>query len=525
MRVLKFGGTSIGSAENIKKVLEIIKNKANDSDVVVVVSAIGGITDMIATASSDVISNNVNYKLALGKIKDIHYQIINSLFKDQNMIKIKDLVTTKLNELEKLLDEIFKINEISPQTSDKLLSFGELISSLILYHFIKLRNFNVQLANSQNLIVTDSNFTNAQVRFKETNSKIASFFKKNKENITIVPGFISKSIKGEVTTLGRGGSDYTASIIAAAINAVGLEIWTDVSGMYTTNPKIVKQAKPIKELYYSEAIELSHFGAKVLFPSAVIPVVKKNIPIRIKNTLSPLDEGTLIRKNIQNDHQNPIKGISNVNNITLLTLQGNDMGSIPEFSKRLFEILTNEKINIIVTTQSSSEHSICIGIFDYHANKAKSAIDLEFTNEISLSKLDPIIVESGLSIVAVIGEKMKNHQGISGKMFSTLGKNNVNIRAIAQGASERNITAVIAKNDVKKALNSLHESFFEVETKHMNVFIAGAGNVGSTLIRQIRNQQEYLKTKLKLKIKVVGVCNSRKMVFDPNGLNQLEKYA
>ena len=519
MRVLKFGGTSIGSAENIKKVLEIIKNKANDSDVVVVVSAIGGITDMIATASSDVISNNVNYKLALGKIKDIHYQIINSLFKDQYMIKIKDLVSTKLNELEKLLDGIFKINEISPQTSDKLLSFGELISSLILYHFMKFRNSNVQLVNSQNLIVTDSNFTNAQVKFKETNYKIASFFKNNKENITIVPGFISKSIKGEVTTLGRGGSDYTASIIAAAINAVGLEIWTDVSGMYTTNPKIVKQAKPIKELYYSEAIELSHFGAKVLFPSAVIPVVKKNIPIRIKNTLSPLDEGTLIRKNIQNDHQNPIKGISNVNNITLLTLQGNDMGSLPGFSKRLFEILTNEKINIIITTQSSSEHSICIGIFDYHANKAKSAIDLEFTNEISLCKLDPIIVESGLSIVAVIGEKMKNHQGISGKMFSTLGKNNVNIRAIAQGASERNITAVIAKNDVKKALNSLHESFFEVETKHMNVFIAGVGNVGSTLIRQIRNQQKYLKTKLKLKIKVVGICNSRKMVFDTNGLN------
>ena len=519
MRVLKFGGTSIGSAENIKKVLEIIKNKANDSDVVVVVSAIGGITDMIATASSDVISNNVNYKLALGKIKDIHYQIINSLFNDQYMIKIKDLVSTKLNELEKLLDGIFKINEISPQTSDKLLSFGELISSLILYHFMKFRNFNVQLANSQNLIVTDSNFTNAQVNFKETNSKIDSFFKKNKENITIVPGFISKSIKGEITTLGRGGSDYTASIIAAAINAVGLEIWTDVSGMYTTNPKIVKQAKPIKELYYSEAIELSHFGAKVLFPSAVTPVVKKNIPIRIKNTLSPLDEGTLIRKNIQNDHQNPIKGISNVNNITLLTLQGNDMGSLPGFSKRLFETLTNEKINIIITTQSSSEHSICIGIFDYHANKAKSAIDLEFTNEISLCKLDPIIVESGLSIVAVIGEKMKNHQGISGKMFSTLGKNNVNIRAIAQGASERNITAVIAKNDVKKALNSLHESFFEVETKHMNVFIAGVGNVGSTLIKQIRNQQEYLKTKLKLKIKVVGVCNSRKMVFDTNGLN------
>lgn len=519
MRVLKFGGTSIGSAENIKKVLEIIKNKANDSDVVVVVSAIGGVTDMIATASSDVMSNNVNYKLALGKIKDIHYQIINSLFKDQYMIKIKDLVSTKLNELEKLLDGIFKINEISPQTSDKLLSFGELISSLILYHFMKFKNFNVQLANSQNLIVTDSNFTNAQVKFKETNYKIASFFKNNKEKITILPGFISKSIKGEVTTLGRGGSDYTASIIAAAINAVGLEIWTDVSGMYTTNPKIVKQAKPIKELYYSEAIELSHFGAKVLFPSAVTPVVKKNIPIRIKNTLSPLDEGTLIRKNIQNDHQNPIKGISNVNNITLLTLQGNDMGSLPGFSKRLFEILTNEKINIIITTQSSSEHSICIGIFDYHANKAKSAIDLEFTNEISLCKLDPIIVESGLSIVAVIGEKMKNHQGISGKMFSTLGKNNVNIRAIAQGASERNITAVIAKNDVKKALNSLHESFFEVETKHMNVFIAGVGNVGSTLIRQIRNQQKYLKTKLKLKIKVVGVCNSRKMVFDTNGLN------
>ena len=299
------------------------------------------------------------------------------------------------------------------------------------------QELNVQLKNSQNLIVTDSSFTNAAVQFEETNNNIRTYFNNNSKMITILPGFISKSELGENTTLGRGGSDYTAAIVAAALEVEALEIWTDVSGMYTTNPKLVKQAKPISKLSYLEAVELSHFGAKVLYPPTVLPVLNKNIPILIKNTLAPEEAGTLITQNVNNSSNNPIKGISNVNDISLLTLQGNGMVGIPGFSKRLFEALANEKINIIITTQASSEHSICVGVSDSDAIRAKQAFDKEFENEISLLKIDPIVSESQLSIVAVIGDKMKNHQGISGKMFSTLGKNNVNIRAIAQGASCR----------------------------------------------------------------------------------------
>ena len=272
------------------------------------------------------------------------------------------------------------------------------------------KGLNVQLKNSQNLIVTDSNFTNAAVQFEETNANITTYFEHNDKLITILPGFISKSEDGEITTLGRGGSDYTAAIVASALDAKFLEIWTDVSGMYTTNPKLVKQAKPIHKLSYFEAIELSHFGAKVLYPPTVLPVLSKNIPILIKNTMAPDEDGTLITKDVENGNSNPIKGISNVNGISLLTLQGNGMVGIPGFSKRLFETLAHEKINVIITTQASSEHSICVGVADKDAKLAKLVLDKEFENEISLLKIDPLVLEQHLSIVAVIGDRMKNHQ-------------------------------------------------------------------------------------------------------------------
>lgn len=519
MKVLKFGGTSVGSSENIKKVTQIVKSKSENTSVTLVVSAVGGITDKLMNASNKAIQKDIEYKFDFDLIRNQHSEIIEKLLEGVSLTNTKELVFEKLNELEKLLEGIYLVNELSSQTTDKLLSFGELISSLIIFEYMQQQGLNVQLKNSQNLIVTDSNFTNAKVQFEETNENIINYFNTNNKMITILPGFISKSETGEITTLGRGGSDYTAAIIAAALNAEALEIWTDVSGMYTTNPKLVKQARPIAELSYLEAIELSHFGAKVLYPPTVLPVLTKNIPIKIKNTLAPEDPGTSITNKVKNGQNNPIKGISNVNDITLLTLQGNGMVGIPGFSKRLFETLANEKINIIITTQASSEHSICVGVTDKDAQTAKQAIDKEFENEISLLKIDPIVLESKLSIVAVIGDRMKNHQGISGKMFSTLGKNNVNIRAIAQGASERNITAVISRNDVKKALNCLHESFFEVQTKQLNLFIAGVGNVGSTLLRQIHQQKDYVQNYLKLRIKVVGICNSKKMIFHADGLD------
>jgi len=519
MKVLKFGGTSVGSAANIRKVKAIVQKSTDSDRVVIVVSAVGGVTDSLMKASAKAIDKNPAYQSDLNRIKALHIAIIDDLLTGEILTNTKEIVLNKLNELEHLVRGIYLINELSPQTTDKLLSFGELISSLIITEFMQQQGLNVQLKNSQNLIVTDSNFTNAAVQFEDTNANISAYFENNAKLITVMPGFISKSESGEIRTLGRGGSDYTAAIVAAAVGAKMLEIWTDVSGMFTTNPKLVKQAKPIAKLSYFEAIELSHFGAKVLYPPTVLPVLSKNIPIAIKNTLAPNEEGTLITRSASNGHLNPIKGISNVNDISLLTLQGNGMVGVPGFSKRLFETLANERINIIITTQASSEHSICVGIANHDAKRAKLAIDLEFENEISLLKIDPIVLESQLSIVAVIGDKMKNHQGISGRMFSTLGKNNVNIRAIAQGASERNITAVISENDVKKALNCLHETFFESQTKQVNLFVAGVGNVGRSLLEQINQQQNYVQDNLKLKIKVIGISNSKTMIFNENGID------
>ena len=370
----------------------------------------------------------------------------------------------------------------------------------------------------RSLVVTNSNFTKAEVDFKITNANIQDYFKTAVQNITILPGFVSKSKLGEQTTLGRGGSDFTAAIVAAALKVDQLEIWTDVSGMYTTNPRMVKQAYPISKISYQEAMELSHFGAKVLYPPTVQPVLSLGIPIHIKNTMEPEAVGTVISNEII-EESTPVKGISNISNIALLTLQGSGMVGIPGFSKRLFETLSQEKINVIMTTQASSEHSICLGIDEKEADSAKIAIDAAFENEIALEKIDPIIVETGLSIIALVGDKMKNHQGISGKMFSTLGKNNINIRAIAQGASEKNISAVITESDVKKALNTLHEQFFESKTKQLNVFITGVGNVGERLVEQIKQQKKYLKENLKINLRIAGLSNSRKMIFNEEGIN------
>lgn len=519
MKVLKFGGTSVGSAKNIQKVIEIVKNESLSENVTVVVSAIGGITDKLLAAANKAIEKNKNYKNDFESLRLKHVEVIDGLLSGESHETTLDIVLNHLSKLEKILDGIYLINELSPKTTDKLLSFGELLSSLIIYETMKLHDLNIQLKNSQNLIVTDSNFTNAAVNFGETNENIVTYYDSNDKIITILPGFISKSELGEITTLGRGGSDYTAAIIAAAMNASVLQIWTDVSGMFTSNPKIVKNSKPIKKLSYLEAIELSHFGAKVLYPPTVLPVLSKHIPLLIKNTLAPEDEGTLITHVVENRNPNPIKGISNINSVALLTLQGNGMVGIPGFSKRLFETLAREKINVIIATQASSEHSICVGITDKESTLAKYVIDKEFENEISLFKIDPLVVETNLSIIAIVGDQMKSHQGISGKMFSTLGRNNINIRAIAQGASERNISAIIAESDVEKALNCLHERFFESETKQINLFISGVGNVGKSLINQIEQQKKYIKSTLNVKLKVIGLSNSKKMVLDKTGIN------
>lgn len=519
MDVLKFGGSSMGNTKNITKVMDILESYSQKEKVVCIVSAVGGITDKLLTAGELALNKNEDYILEFENIKAIHYTLLSELIPSENEAA-KRYLDNELNYLKNLLDGIYLINELTPKTSDKLVSFGELMSSFIITEAIKLRGIDAHRKNAQELIVTNSIFTKADVNYLATNKNIQDFFKSNSHALTILPGFVSKSNIGEITTLGRGGSDFTASIIAAALKVKQLEIWTDVSGMYTANPKLVKQASPIEELSYQEAMELSHFGAKVLFPPTIQPALDSEIPILIKNTLKPNEKGTLIKTESGTDSKKKsVSGISSVDNIALLTLQGNGMIGIPGFSKRLFEVLALEKINIIFITQASSEHSICFGISENDAELAATAVDEEFEYEISTRKIRPVTVEKDMSIVALVGDNMKNHQGISGKMFSALGKNNINVRAIAQGASEKNISAVIFKKDVKKALNSLHESFFEVKTKQLNVFITGVGNVGERLLAQIHQQNKFLKKELHINLRVIGISNSKKMYFDEDGIH------
>ena len=517
MKVLKFGGTSVGSSKNINSVINILENYGETDAIVCVVSAVGGITDKLLLSGKQAQSKDRAFVDTFSGIKERHYTIIKELNPTNNK-GILNYIDDRLSALYSLLEGIYLINELSPKTSDKLVSYGELLSSYIIAETMKNRGLSAERKNSHELIITNSNFTKAEVDYKITDKNIQDYFKSASQQITILPGFISKSKTGEQTTLGRGGSDFTAAIIAAALHVEQLEIWTDVSGMFTTNPKLVKQAYPIDKISYQEAMELSHFGAKVLYPPTVQPVLSLDIPIHIKNTLDPDAVGTII-SNEDTKSLSPVKGISNISNIALLTLEGTGMVGIPGFSKRLFETLSQEKINVIMITQASSEHSICLGIDEKDAQAAKAAIDVVFENEIALGKIEPIIIENGLSIIALVGDNMKNHQGISGKMFSTLGRNNINIRAIAQGASEKNITAVIDEKDVKKALNTLHEQFFESKTKQLNVFITGVGNVGERLVEQIKQQNKYLKDHLKINIRVAGLSNSRTMIFDETGLN------
>ncbi|PKG42092.1 bifunctional aspartate kinase/homoserine dehydrogenase I [Psychroflexus sp. MES1-P1E] len=522
MDVLKFGGSSVCNTENITKVMDILESYSKKGKVICVVSAIGGVTDKLLNSGLLALNKNEDYITEFEAIKNTHFKILSELIPSGNEMA-QDYLSSELNYLKNLLDGIFLINELTPKTSDKLVSFGELMSSFIITEAVKARGIDAVRKNSQDLIVTNSMFTKADVNYLVTNKNIQDYFQES-HRLTILPGFVSKSNIGEITTLGRGGSDFTASIIAAALRVKQLEIWTDVSGMYTANPKLVKQASPIEVLSYQEAMELSHFGAKVLFPPTIQPALDSEIPILIKNTLKPNDKGTLIKtQGNLGLRANVVSGISSVDNIALLTLQGNGMIGIPGFSKRLFEVLALEKINVIFITQASSEHSICFGISEYDAMLAATAVDEEFEYEISKRKIRPVTVEKDLSIVAVVGDNMKNHQGISGKMFSALGKNNINVRAIAQGASEKNISAVIFKKDVKKALNSLHETFFEVKTKQLNVFIAGVGNVGERLLSQIHQQRKFLKKELHVNLRVIGISNSKKMVFDDEGI-QLENW-
>jgi aspartokinase/homoserine dehydrogenase 1 len=518
MQVLKFGGSSVANAENINKVTAIVKDKLKNGKTIVVVSALGGITDILLQCSSLAAASDETYKTKLKESEHRHLQAVKDLLPITQQSSVLSQVKTLCNEIEDICNGIFLLRELSEQTKDRIVSYGEILSSKIIA-----AKFNADLGgcewkDSRDIIITDSNFSSAAVDFATTNKKVAEYFKSSTASLFILPGFISSDHKGVNTTLGRGGSDYTAAILAGAINAGVLEIWTDVSGMMSADPRVVANIKMIPQISYQEAMELSHFGAKVIYPPTIQPVMSKGIPVWIKNTFAPQDKGTVIQKDAT-QNGTTIRGISSINKITLLSLEGSGMIGIPGFSKRLFEALANKKINVILITQSSSEHSICVGIEEVFANEAKKTIDDAFAYEIEIKKVDPLVVEKELAIIALVGDNMKSHPGISGKMFGTLGRNGVNVRAIAQGSSERNISAVISTHDVKKAINVLHEEFFETTYKEINLFITGVGNVGSKLLAQLQQQQTYLQKYLRLKIKVAGIANSKKMLFNDEGID------
>lgn len=519
MRVLKFGGSSVANAGNINKIVSILKERIQKEKLVVVVSALGGITDTLIDTVTLASKGDETYKDELHKIESRHLEMVKELIPISQQSRLLSLVKKHCNEIEDICNGVFLLQELTSRTRDRVMSYGELLSSQIISAKFQSEGFENKWVDARKIIVTNSHYEHAVVDFELTNEKIQNYFSQSEESFFLVPGFIASDTHGITTTLGRGGSDYTASIIAAALDVTALEIWTDVSGMMTADPRLVSNAKIIPHILYREAMELSHFGAKVVYPPTIQPVMRKNIPVWVKSTFAPDDFGTLIENNTSIKNDNSIRGISSINKIALLSLEGSGMAGIPGFSKRLFETLANEEINVILITQSSSEHSICVAIEEASAAKAKLAVDKAFSFEIERMKVEPLMVENDLAIIALVGDKMKSHPGVSGKMFSALGRNGINVRAISQGSSERNISAVIATKDVKKAVNVLHEEFFETTYKQVNLYIAGVGNVGSRLISQLLQQHEYLQKNLRLYIRVVGIANSKKMLFNEKGID------
>lgn len=509
MKVLKFGGSSVANAENIKKVVDIVREI--EGEAIVVLSAMQGTTDKLIDAGRMAERGDEGYSQRLSEIRELHLRTANELIGTNAAIGQE--IITKLDELDDLCRGVSLVGELSLRTLDAILSFGEILSTRLASAYLSSRDVENEWTDSRTVIRTDSSFGNAVVDFKTTNELIANHrFSK----LTIAPGFIASDANGNTTTLGRGGSDYTGAIFAAALDADVLEIWTDVSGMMTADPRFVRNVRDIPRITYREAMELSHFGAKVIYPPTIQPVMAKGIPVWVKNTFAPDDFGTLIEAETSNAEM--IRGITSIDKIAVINLEGSGMVGVPGFSKRLFDALSRAQINVILITQSSSEHSICVAIEEKASDRAKAAVDREFEYEIAVGKIDPLRVETGLSILALVGDRMRFHTGVSGRMFSTLGHNGVNIRAIAQGSSERNISAIIGSADVRKAINTLHEEFFSDGKKQINIFVAGVGTVGSRLLDQIRQQFDHVSNELRLNMRVIGVATSKKAAFADEGV-------
>ena len=517
MNILKFGGSSVATPARIKSVIEILKPYLHENKCAVVFSAFGGVTDTLITLSVAALAGDDTYKDQLRLLENRHLDAVRDLIGIQKQSSVIAQVKFTFNELEDVLHGVYLVKERTPRTLDYIMSFGERLSAYIIAEAIKDQKINANYLDARKVVCTDNHFGHARINFSLTNQRIQEHFASH-DSLQIITGFIGSSPSGETTTIGRSGSDYTAAIFAAALNATSLEIWTDVDGMMTADPRKVKKAFTVKEMTYEEAMELSHFGAKVIFPATMQPAMVNHIPIWIKNTFNPAFAGTKISDK-SNGKNLIIKGISSMDKISLLSVQGSGLGGVVGVSMRLFGTLAKENISVILISQASSEHSICFAIEGSKTKQAKEAIEKEFLYEIRSLEMDEVKVEENLSIVAIVGENMKHNPGTSGRMFSALGKSGININAIAQGSSELNISAVIHEQDIAKALNVLHEAFFLSDRKVLNVFLVGTGLIGKSLLAMMEKQFNQLAKQNHLEIHVVGIANSKRMLFHEDGLS------
>jgi aspartokinase/homoserine dehydrogenase 1 len=521
MQIIKFGGSSVANPENIQRVFAIIKDKLRSNEVAIVFSAFGGVTESLLMIAQLAREGDEAYREVLQTLEEKHLAIVRQLIAVQSQSTVMTFVKVRFKELEDLFHGIYLIKENSPRTLDYVASFGERLSAFILAESMQGQGLKTQFLDAREVIRTNDRFGQAKVDFEFTNAAIKNYFAKH-DGIKVITGFIASTAKGETTTLGRSGSDYTAAIFAAAVDAENLEIWTDVSGVLTSDPKLVYTAFTIPQLSYNEAMELSHFGAKVIFPATMQPAMRRSIPIYIKNTFDPSNPGTLINGEVSPGAL--IKGISSIPNVSIMTVQGAGMLDSTVGTSRVFKALAEAKVNVLLISQASSEHSICLAIKTHESYLAKEAVEKEFFYEIKSGEMDEVILLHDLATVAVVGENMKHNPGASGRMFRALGRNNINVGAIAQGSSELNISAVIPQPDLQKALNALHEAFFLSENKVLHVFLVGVGLIGQALIKMIANQQQKLRGDNELDIQIHGMANSRFMAFHEDGFDLTDPY-
>ena len=519
MKVLKFGGTSVGSVASILSLQKIVEKEAKHQPIIVVVSALGGITDQLITTSKLALKGDESWRNEFDSIVARHHKMIDAIITDpHDRESLFNNVDSLFEQLQSIYYGVFLIHDLSHKTEDTIVSYGERLSSRIVATLIR----GAKWFDSRKFIKTEEKQGKRSLDSELTNKLVLDTFS-DLPRISLVPGFIAQDRdSGDITNLGRGGSDYTASILAASLNAEVLEIWTDVDGFMTADPRVIKSAYTINELSYAEAMELCNFGAKVVYPPTIYPVCVKNIPIKVKNTFNPDGKGTIIKSHVENN-QKPIKGLSSIKGTTVITVTGLSMVGVVGVNRRIFSSLANNGISVFLVSQAASENNTSIGVKDEDADNAVRVLNDEFRLEIEDGRMFPMHAESGLATVAIVGENMRRTPGISGKLFEVLGRSGISIIAIAQGASEMNISFVVKGTDLRKALNVLHDSLFLSEYKVLNLFICGVGTVGGMLIEQIKSQYEELKQNSNLKLKVVGIASSKNAIFNRDGLN-LDNY-